>query len=75
MSTTGNMPGIPVSGVWVVHVYFGEEEVTGSPLHVRVHDPHKAWLAGPDRAFTGDLLIYKGRNCVWFHKNIVRFLY
>lgn len=48
------------SGVWIVHVYFGEEEVKGSPLQLRVHDPQKAWLSGPEDGFVGDLLVYKG---------------
>lgn len=47
-------------GVWIVHVYFGEEEVKGSPLQLRVHDPQKAWLSGPEDGFAGELLVYKG---------------
>ncbi|XP_052782303.1 filamin-B-like isoform X2 [Mya arenaria] len=47
-------------GVWIVHVYFGEEEVEGSPLQLKVYDPQKAWLAGPEQGFVGDLVMYKG---------------
>ena len=43
-------------------MYFGEDEVKGSPLQLRVHDPQKAWLSGPEDGFVGELLIYKGRN-------------
>ncbi|XP_052216594.1 filamin-A-like isoform X3 [Dreissena polymorpha] len=46
-------------GVWVLHVYFGEEEVQGSPLHLRVNDPQKAWLSGTEEGYVGDLLMFK----------------
>lgn len=47
-------------GTWVVHVYFGEEEVRGSPINIRVSDPQKAWLSGPDDASVGEIITYRG---------------
>lgn len=47
-------------GIWVLHVYFGEEEVQGSPINFRVNDPQKAWLSGPEDASVGELIAYRG---------------
>ncbi|XP_045200406.2 filamin-B-like isoform X2 [Mercenaria mercenaria] len=47
-------------GIWVIHVYFGEDEVQGSPISLRVNDPQKAWLSGPDEGNVGEMVAYKG---------------
>ena len=45
----------------MIHVYFGEDEVQGSPINLRVNDPQKAWLSGPDEGSVGEMVAFKGR--------------
>lgn len=44
----------------MIHVYFGDEEVQGSPISLYVNDPQKAWLSGPEEGFVGEMVAYKG---------------
>ncbi|KAL4219915.1 hypothetical protein ACF0H5_020327 [Mactra antiquata] len=49
-------------GIWVIHVYFGEDEVQGSPINLCVNDPQKVWMSGPDTGFVGEMVAFKA-NC------------
>lgn len=49
-----------IVGIWVIHVYFGDEEVQGSPISLYVNDPQKAWLSGPEEGCVGEMVAYKG---------------
>lgn len=49
-------------GIWVIHVYFGDDEVQGSPISLYVNDPQRAWLSGPEEGFVGEMVAYKV-NC------------
>lgn len=57
------------SGIWVIHVYFGEDEVQGSPINLCVNDPQKAWMSGPDSGFVGERVAFKGKYTVRMTRN------
>ena len=53
----------------MIHLYFGSDELQGSPLQVRVSDPHKAWLSGPDQGTVGSMVAFKGS--MGYRRNII----
>lgn len=49
-----------LSGRWSLHAFYESEEISNSPVHFDVYDPHKVWMSGQEKGIVGETINLKG---------------